>query len=211
MATELTLVDRFGNPFKVHGTQRGAVSTAKRLPDFATLVQEGKVWRAQDTTTTALNNNAFPTTTAGLTLQNPAGTGKDYIVFAVTSICDVFEAAALITYSAALCVHNAAVVPYTRDIALTAIGSMKAGQGAYGGQAILDRGATVANDNWTPIGNTEKSILNAQTWNASYIALQVPVIVPEGLHISVAGVADTATVEAGFGFVWAEVDTEELE
>ena len=69
----------------------------------------------------------------------------------------------------------------------------------------------MADTGWSPIGNTEKSVLNAQTWNSSYVALDVPVIIPPGLHYSIAATGDTVTVEVGIGIVWAEVDAEELE
>lgn len=193
------------------GTKRGAGYVSQASPPITKWVMEGKVWKVQDLTTTACLNNVMATTTSGLTVQNPAGSGKYYVVLGVSSIADVFEAAALVTYSINHCCHAAAVVPYTRDTALTAVGGMKCGQGAYGGQVILDRAASVVDNGWSPIGNTEKSILNAQTWNSSYIALDVPVIIPPGLHYSLAATADTATVEVGLGLVWAEVDADELE
>lgn len=180
----------------------------KHIPDLASLVNGGKVWKVQDLTTTAVAVT-MPTTTAGLTLQNPTSSGKHYLVLAVTGIQDV-SAAGLHSWGLCHCPHQAGIALLTRDIGLTDVKGMKCGQGAYGGEAILDRGATVVNDLFSPIGGTYNSVIVSQVWSQLYADLQVPVVIPPGQHYSVGGVAHIATVEVGLGLVWAELTEDEL-
>ena len=208
---DLQLVDKNGNPLLV--TEKGTLAVHKRLPDLAQLVFEGKVWGVQDQTTTAAAT-APPTTTAGLTVQNPAGSGLYYVVFALSFIVDVMPASA---ESVQLwhCAHKLAVAALTRDITLQATGAgsicgLKAGQGAYNGVVILDRGATVVDDGWTPIADPISEAASNVDWGG-YKVLAVPVVIPPSFHYSVHSLVTEATIEVGHGLVWAEVAVEELE
>ena len=214
MDSELKLFDKAGNLFNVRGTKKGTLSMSKRIPDYATLVNEGRVWKAQDGTTTAVNNGALPTTTAGLTIQNPTR-DTSYLVLAVTAIANV-SPAAVTTWGLILCVHQLAVASlYTRDVSMAVTGAsvgggMKAGQGAYTGQIILDRGATVVDDGWVPIGPQVCNEIASGDWSQLYFALPVPVIIAPGHHISFGAVGESATTEVGIGLVWAEIGEDEL-
>lgn len=186
----------------------GEVMQRKSMPDFLALVNENKVWKVQDLTTTVVLNAVLPTTTAGLTVQNPTS-DKYYIVFAVTAIVDVAPASiGSVSFSHAA--HKAPVAALTRDVALTAVGGMKGGQGAYSGSIILDRGATVVDDGWTPIGSILSNVVNSQTWMSTFIPLVLPVIIPPLTHWSIGATGNSATFEAGLGLVWAEVAASEL-
>ena len=84
-----TLVDKNGNELRV--SKGRALEGFKRIPDFATLVNEGKVFSFLETTTTVALV-ARPTTTAGVTMQNPATSGKYYVIFEVIAYTDVVPA-----------------------------------------------------------------------------------------------------------------------
>ncbi len=192
---------------------RGDVKTYKHIPDMATLVYANKVWAVQDQTTTA-GLTAPPTTTAGLTMQNPTGSGRVYIVFGVSFIGDVTPAA-IEQVTIWHCAHKLAAAALTRDITLQATGAgcimgMAALQGAYDGTVILDRGATVVDDGWVPISTIDFHIGTSLVDFGLLIPLIVPVIVPAGGSYSVAPLVTEATQEIGLGFVWAEVEVDDL-
>lgn len=203
-----------GDPIKARGSKAGALRTIKRIPDFADLVMAGKVWHVQDQTTTAVLV-APPVVTSGLTVQNPATSGKHYVVFSLSGYVDVVPAT-LGMVSAWHCAHRLGVALYTRDISLQATGAgaingLKAGQGAYSGEIILDRGATVVDDGWTPTPLFIESNIATTNFVAKEAQLIVPVIIPPGMHYSIAGLATVVTFEAGWGLTWAELDRDELE
>lgn len=195
-----TLIDLAAN-------RGGELGTFQRLPSYLQLVNEGRVWRVQDTTTTVVPTT-FPTTTSGLTVQNPTA-DKYYVVFIATAVIDVAPAS-LGSVSLMQAVHAAPVTAYTRDVALTAVSSQKAGQGAYPGAVILDRAATVVNDNWTPLGGQVSNVVNSQGWMQMTVPMVVPVIIPPLMHWSLAAVGNSATFEAGLGLTWAELTYDEL-
>lgn len=189
-------------------TQAGDLYVVKRIPDFADLVLQKKVWKVQDLTTTVVLNDVLPTTTSGLTIQNPT-TDVYYVVFGVTGIGDVSPASlGAVTISHAA--HKAKVALLTRDLALSTIGGYMPGQGAYSGEIVLDRGATVVDDGWTPIGDMISNVVASQTWFSKYIPLHLPVVIPPGYHYSLGATGNDATFEVGLGLVWAELLAEEL-
>jgi hypothetical protein len=192
----------------------GAVSVFKKMPDMASQVYAGKVWQVQDQTTTA-GLTAPPTTTAGLTMQNPASSGRTYVVLGVSFIGDVTPAA-IEQVTIWHCAHKLAAAALTRDITLQATGAgaimgMAALQGAYDGSIILDRGATVVDDGWCPISTIDFHIGVSLVDFGLLIPLVVPVIVPPSGSYSVAPLVTEATQEIGLGFLWAEVETTDLE
>lgn len=197
----------------VKASERGAVSIYKNIPDLASLVYAGKVWQVQDQTTTAAAT-APPTVTAGLTMQNPAASGRVYIVFAVSFIQDV-TAAAIEQVTLWHCAHKLAAAALTRDITLQATGAaaimgMAALQGAYDGSVILDRGATVVDDGWCPISTGNFHVGASLVDVGQLVSLVVPVIVPAGGSYSVHALVTEATSEIGHGFLWAEVEADDL-
>ena len=205
-----TLVDKNGN--ELRSTKAGSLLTSRRMPDYATLVNEGKVFSALDTTTTVALV-ARPTTLASLTVQNPASSGKTYVIFELLSYTDVVPASlGLITVWH--CIHKLTAAAFTRDLVLAGTGAGTAaclkGGVSYTGMAIFDRGATVVDDGWVP---TPLQILNniATTNFVSAAAkLTVPVIIPPGFHYSLQTTATVVTFETAFGITWAELDENDL-
>lgn len=198
------------NPVNLIASKNGELITRKSVPDYAPLVLDGKVWRVQDTTTTAALT-ATPTTTSGLTVQNPT-LDKYYLIFAVSIIVDVAPAS-IGSVSIMQCSHKLPVTAYTRDIPGSAapfINGAKAGQGNYSGQIILDRGASVVDDGWTPVGDMLSNVVNSQAWMTKQSVLIIPVIIPPLQHWSLAAVANSGTFEAGFGLTWAELTEDDL-
>ena len=210
MAMETVLVDRHGNALR--STKNGSLMTHRRLPDFAVLVQEGKVFSAMDTTTTVALV-ARPSTTSNLTIQNPPSSGKWYVIFELLAYTDVVPASlGLVTVWH--CIHKLTTAAFTRDLVLAGTGAGTAsalkGGVSYTGMAIFDRGASVVDDGWVP---TPLQILNniASTNFVSNAArLTVPVIIPPGFHYSLQTTATVVTFESALGVTWAEVDEDDL-
>ena len=186
--------------------------TAKRIPDYATLVNEAKVFEAMDTTTTVALV-ARPTTVASLTVQNPSGSGKHYVVFGLLIYTDVVPAT-LGTVTVWHCIHKLAAAAFTRDLALGGTGAgsatcLKAGV-SYSGQAIFDRGATVVDDGWTPTPLTLVSNIATTNFQSNAARLIAPVIMPPGFHYSLQTTATVVTFESALGVLWAELDESDL-
>ena len=147
-------------------------------------------------------------------MQNPADSGIVYVVFALTAIVDVMPASAESVGALWHCAHKLAVTAYTRDITLQSTGAaaicgLKAGQGAYSGTIILDRGATAVDDGWAPVSNPQAEAASNVDW-AMYVPLTVPVIIPPSFHYSVHSLVTESTIEVGHGLVWGEVDADDL-
>lgn len=212
--SQVLLSDARGKPLLWRGTKNGDGAVYKRLPDYLTLVNEGRVWKVQDPTTTAVLV-AVPTTVSGLTIQNPTR-DKFYVVYALSAFVDVVPGT-LGMVSSWICAHKFAVATlFTRDITLQATGAgavngPKAGQGAYRGEIILDRGATVVDDGWSPTPLQIESNIVTTNFVAKEAPLIVPVVIPPGYHASIAGMATVVTFEAGWGLTWSELDREEIE
>ena len=201
-----------GGSYNVRGTKDGAVRMYKHIPDFATLAAKGQLWAAHDTTTNVALV-ARPTTLASLTAQNPAGSATYKVVFAVTAYTDVVGAG-LATVSFWHCVHKLPVAALTRDLVLQGSGAGTAmsfrGGKSYDGDFIFDRGATVVDDGWIPVGTPIDSTIATTNFVTREFPLIVPVVLPPGQHYSLQSVATVVTYETSFGLVWGEVTLDEL-
>ena len=201
-----------GNLVKVAGTKLGAVGTYKHLPDFATLAARGKVWAALDTTTNVALV-ARPTTVASLTVQNPAGSSTYKVLLSILGYTDVVGAG-LATISVWHCIHKLPVAALTRDLVIRGTGAGTAicfsGGREYDGDFIFDRGATVVDDGWVPVGEPIVSNIATTNFVSREIPLRVPVILPPGQHYSLQTLATVVTYETALGLVWAELTADEL-
>ena len=197
------------DPVQLEATKQGDLYVVKNIPDFTNAVMRKKVWKVQDLTATAVLNDVLPTTVSALTVQNPTA-DVWYVVYGYSSIVTA-SPASLGTVSFSHAAHKAKIAALTRDIVLTAIGPYLPGQGAYSGQIILDRGATVVDDGWTPIGKMITNVVASQTW-LSYQDMLVPaVVIPPGEHWSLGATGNDAAFTAGMGLVWGEFAKDELE
>lgn len=211
MSIATMLFDAKGGPIK--STMRGDLVTNRRLPDFATLVNEGKVFSALDTTTTVALV-ARPTTTASLTVQNPVGSGKHYVIFGLSIYTDVV-AASLGLVTVWHCIHKLTTAAFTRDLELKGTGAgsaacLKAGVGGYTGEAIFDRGATVVDDGWMPTPLQNLNNIATTNFICNEAALIAPVVLPPGAHYSLQTTATVVTFESALGVTWAEIDEADL-
>lgn len=197
----------------VTGTKAGVVAVYKHLPDFATLVARGDVYAAHDTTTNVALV-ARPTTLSSLTVQNPAGSDTYKVLFSILAYTDVVGAG-LATISVWHCIHKLPAAAFTRDLTLQGTGAGSAisfrGGKSYSGDFIFDRGATVVDDGWVPVGEPIESNIATTNFVSREIPLRIPVILPPGQHYSLQTLATVVTYETSFGLVWAELTKAELE
>lgn len=193
---------------------QGQTFTSKLLPDYAQLVAEGRVWRAQEASATA-SVTALPTTASLFTLANNEGDdGSWYVVLAVYAF-NAANAAALDVWGLAGCLsmQQAATggidVTVARDIASTSIKPMLGGYGTvspYGGRAIVDTGVTITDDLWFPLATSNGSTaINSGTGGSLFHWVNgLIVLKPKSLF----GMVSTATSTSNTtrkGVIWAEV------
>ena len=187
-------------------SKRGALYTQMDLPPFAQLAAEGKIWTAGEATAVAAVV-ALPTTTAGISLyNNEAEGGLSYVLIAAIAT-QVANAAAQASWHLAQCVG--VLKPTTRptaDIAAASIKSFgKSPSGAYGGNAIVDLGATVVDDLWKPIGPSVNTAVVSLSGTAVWVPLNGGVVIGPGGTYSLKGIASAVDITLRIGFVWAEV------
>lgn len=190
---------------RLEASGRGALHISKDLPDLATLVKEGVVWSAGEAAATA-GVVALPTTTAGITLYNnePQG-GKHYILVAVFAT-QVANAAAQASWHLAHCIHR--LTPTTRptaDIAAASITNMLTPAPTYGGNAIIDLGATVVDDLWKNIGPSVNTAVVSLSGTAIYVPLYGTVVMGPGGEYSLESIVSAVDITTRMGFTWAEV------
>lgn len=209
MAT--VLYDKNGH--ELRSTRGRDLVASVRIPDYATLVNEGKVFSFLETTT-SVALVARPSTLSNVTFQNPAGSGKHYIIFGLSIYTDVV-AATLGLVTVWQCVHKLNTPAFTRDLALTGTGAGTVtphkGGVSYTGQAVVDRGATVIDDGWVPTPLTNLNNIATTNFICNAAALIAPVILPPGgYHYSLQTTATVVTFESALGITWAEVDEDDL-
>ena len=213
MPEGILLYDAKGNPVMHRGTKEGHAFTVKHLPDFATLAAAGKVWSFLDTTTNVALV-ARPTTLSSLTVQNPKNSDTVKILMAILAYTDVVPAT-LGMVSVWHCVGKLApVTEFTRDLVLGGTGAGSAtpflGGQSYAGDLIVDRGATVVDDGWTPVGEPIESNIATTNFVSREIPLRVPIILLPGGHYSLQTLATVVTFETALGMLFAEVSRGEI-
>ena len=191
---------------------QGNVFISKFMPDYAQLVAEGRVWRANETTATA-SVTALPTTAGLFTLgNNEPDNGLLYVVIAVYGFNSA-NAVALDNWALAgvlsqrRAVTGGLDVTMARDIAAgTGAVNQLGGSIVYNGNAILDEGVTVTDDRWFPLGmNSGSTAINSATGGAVWHWLHGLVVLPPKTLFSMASTATSASNTTRKGVVWAEV------
>lgn len=196
---------------------RGDMKQSKFLPDYASLVAEGKVWRSQEASATA-SVTALPTTTGLYTIgNNEPDDGLWYVIIAATAFNSA-NAAALDTFGLAAVVSQ---LPATtggtsaalaQDLAKTTVKNMLGVRGGgYSGRAILDTGVSVVDDDWFPLCNSSGSTAIASATGATlWHWLHGIIILPPKALISIVSTATSTSCTTRKGFVWAEVPRDVL-
>src|SRR3990167_6094196 len=139
--------------------EQGQMFNTKLMPDYATLVAENRVWRAQEPNAGTASVVAMPTTAGLFTLgNNEPYEGLWYVPLFAYAFA-VSKGAANEYFSLTGCLSQLPAVTgglgvtLTQDIAKSTIKSMNGVRGgAYPGRAILDAGVTVTDDLWFPVG-----------------------------------------------------------
>lgn len=193
----------------VAASPSGALLTSSYGLPHMRWVAEGKGYHAIEASATA-GVAALPTTTAGLTLQNgEADNGKWYVVHSVFCTFEASAAAVETAYIANVVGMNR-VAEGTRDLALTSVKPLLGGAGPYAGLAILDLGATVIDDLWSPVTSSVSNAVASNGEFALFAVLDGLVVLKPKAQYSVEICATTTGVTGRLGFNWFEVDAEEL-
>jgi len=182
-------------------TPRGEIIVVQGMPERAELVRMGNSWQGQLSTHVA-PLAAVPTTTSGLTLYNgePAG-GKSYILEAAYAWCDTSIAATSVL--ALFGMLNSTKQSNVQTGAL-AIKSLN-GKPNYGGKGTLTAGATVTNEGWLPVGNSQPSSGTTTVGLSVYAAMEGLFIVPPQCAFSLHALAEAAAGDVFLGLIWHEV------
>lgn len=186
-------------------SQRGGLYVQDDLPPLTTLVQEGVCWQVGAATAVAAVTT-MPTTTAQISLYNgEAEGGKSYVLLSVYGI-QVANGAALNSWGLAHCINvdKPGTLP-TQDIAKTSVKGLKARQGGYNGNAIIDLAATVTDDLWAPVGNYAGTTVVSLSGTQLDVPLNGLVILPPGGMYSLAAIAAATGITVRQGFRWAEI------
>ena len=198
--------DRYVSPAS---NSQGVALGSKHLPDYATLVAEGRVWRAQEATATA-SVTALPTTTALFTLgNNEPDDGLWYVVIAMYGQ-EVANAAAIDRWSLACCISQLPAVTggtdttLAQDIAKTSIKNMLSVRGgAYSGRAILDTGVSLATDDlWFPLGTSGTTAVASATGGSAWVWLNGLIVLPPKGVLATASLATSASCTTRKGILW---------
>jgi len=173
------------------------------LPPYTELSRRGRGYQVMDTTATAAVV-VRPSTVAGLTLYNgeTGATAKSYVIDRAFAF-NLVTTDAIAAYSLWGCIHPAGFTAPTADI--TAIKSMNGG--TYGGAAIVDTGATVADGGWFPLVTGPTGNPGTVTPGTAVIAeIDGRLIVPPTGAFSINVVASLVTWTFTHGISWYEVE-----
>jgi hypothetical protein len=171
--------------------------------------RRGWGWQVMDTTATAAVV-VRPSTVAGLTLYN-GGTTKNMIIDRVGAF-NLVSTDAIADWSVWGCVHPTGFTAPTADI--TAIKGYHGAQGAYGGGAIVDTGATVADGGWFILDSVGSKVGNpggVTPGTAISIDTEGRFIIPPTAAFSINVVASLVTWTFTHMISWFEVPIQAVE
>ena len=192
---------------------QGDVLTRKLMPDYAQLVAEGRVWRAQEANAGTASVVALPTTAGLFTIgNNEPDDGLWYVPLFAYAFA-VSDAAAIDHFSLTGClsqipaVTGGISVTLTQDIAKTTIKSMCGVRGGgYNGRAILDAGVSVTDDLWFPLGPSSGSTAVASGAGAvSWCPINGYFLIPPKTNFSMVSIATSTSNVTMKGLIYAEV------
>ena len=178
------------------------MSLASSALKYADLVNSGCVWTAKSATTACVV--APPTTASILAIQNgEADGGKSYVFMALGAI-NIVNVASLsdfgLLYSIQLIKPATAL---TSDVTPTA---MKPRVGTYGGNALVDNAATVVDNGWYPIGNSNINNLATVPGATIWIPLDGLIVIPPGGVLALSAIGSTTAVTVQISATWCEIN-----
>ena len=191
---------------------KGSLFVVQSMPDYAQLVAEKRVWRANETAATA-SVVALPTTAALFTVgNNEPDDGLWYVVIAAYGFNSA-NAVAIDNFALAGCISQQRAltggidVTLARDIAAgTGVVNQLGGSIVYSGNAILDAGVTITDDRWFPLGmNSGSTAVNSATGGAVFNWLHGLVILPPKTLFGMVSTATSTSNTTRKGLIWAEV------
>ena len=179
-------------------TQR-EVFVAQGLPPYTEMARRGGFSVMNTTALAALV--VRPSTVANLTLfNNEAAGGKSYVIDRLFAF-NLVSTAAQARHGLWACVHKPMAKP-TADITAIASSSGK----NYGGLAVVDTGATVADDGWFPWGPWgDVEPTGVLPGGILTVNVEGRLIVPPGCGISTQVVSSVVGNTYTTGFSWYEV------
>jgi len=192
---------------------QGDLKASKLLPDYAQLVAEGRVWRAQETTATA-SVVALPTTAGLFTIGNNEPDDGLWYVGLVAFAYNAANAAAIDNFSLVGCLSQLPAVTggidvtLAQDLAKTTIKNMCGVRGGgYNGKAILDTGVAITDDRWFPLGpgSGSTAVASGTGGAAVWSELKGLVILPPKTLLSMVSTATSTSNTTTKGLIWAEV------
>lgn len=198
--------------------RQGDMRVSKFLPDYATLVAQGRVWRAQETTATA-SVVALPTTAGLFTIgNNEPDDGLWYVVLAVYAY-NAANAAAIDNFSLVGCISQLRAlaggidVTLAQDLAKTTIKPMGGTvQGQYPGKAILDTGVTITDDRFFPLapGSGSTGVASGTGGAAVFSWVHGLITLSPKTLFSMVSTATSTSNTTTKGLIYAEVPREWL-
>lgn len=190
-----------GEELHVGSSLLGDLSISQVLPYGALLTGVGESYTAITTAAVAAIVDE-PATTALFTLyNNESDGGKTFIIERIFCFQDIGSAPEA-RFSLWACVHPIGRAADTADITL--INNLR-GVSSYGGNAILDVGATVTNDGWTPWESGDSLTVASLSGPALSANVDGRMLVPPSAAVSLQVVASTIDLDFTTGFHWREV------
>lgn len=194
---------------RAEASNRGAQYFQKDLPDYAELVRQNVVWTGgQATATAAVAAASYPTTACQLALGNgeQEGTGKSYIILAVTGV-QIGNGAALNSWGIVYGVSQAKpTTAIAADIAVASIRPLRGNGGAYGGKANIDTGPTLDVDPlYKPLGPFAGATVASLGGTQVFIPVDGLIILPPSSLLALHVVASATGITTRLQFIWAEV------
>lgn len=192
---------------------QGSPLVSKLLPDYAQLVAEGRVWRAQEANAGTASVVALPTTASLFTIGNNEPDDGLWYVPLIAYAFAVSNAAAIEHFSLVGCLSQIPAVTggigvsLTQDIAKTTIKSMCGVRGGlYSGRAILDAGVSITDDLWFPLGPSSGSTGVASNAGAvSWCPINGFFVIPPKTLFGMVSVATSTSNVTMKGLIYAEV------
>lgn len=196
-----------GGEIDIKSSRDGDLRVAQYLPPLALIVAAGKGFEVMAASAAAcLATGTRPTTAALGTLWNGEdGGGKCYVISRVFAQQVGSDETSRNRFGIYVCNHGTLAGATAPVADITAIRSLR-GDSGYSGNARFDVGATVVDEGWFPIGNSETAE-ERQTTGGSQISIPVKgmyVVQPQHAF-SIHCTSNDTNITVRVGVTWFEV------